>query len=118
MGTLIRFQDNSTGCFARVDWENGEPAFISIAQSGVMVKRSKLGLFGVKLYNEQNIHECVAMSRVLDDEILKPASLGALPGDLASPVLQSFTRLALETQSAAQFCAKIGAAQQRVRAGG
>lgn len=118
MGTLVRFQDNSAGCFARVDWESGEPAFISIAQTGVLIKRSRLGFFGAKLYDEQDIHDCVATSRVLDDEILSRISLIALPADLTSPVLQSFTRLALETKSAAEFCAKIGTARQRVRAGG
>ncbi len=118
MGMMIRFQDNSSGCFARVDWESGEPALISIAQTGVLVRRSRLGIFGTKLYDGQNLHDCVAMSRVLDNELLSPESLVALPPDLTSPVLQSFTRLALETKSAAEFCAKIGAARQCVLAGG
>ena len=117
MGKLIRFQDDQHGCFARVDWENGEPAFISIAQSGVLVKRSRMGFFGTKLYDERSIHDCVAMSRVLDDQVLKEESLISLPNNLTSPILQSFTRLALETGSAAEFCAAIGAARQLVLRG-
>ena len=111
MGKLNRFQDDERACYSRVDWESGEPAFISIAQNGVLVKRSKLGLFGAKIYSEQDIHDCVAMSRVLDEEILKDESLLLLPIELTSPVLQSFTRLAIETRSAAEFCAAIGAAK-------
>lgn len=117
MGKLIRFQDDQHGCWARVDWENGEPVWISIAQSGVLAKRSRIGFFGTKLYDERNIHDCVAMSRVLDDQILKEESLIALPRALTSPILQSFTRLALETRSAVEFCAAIGAARQLVLRG-
>jgi hypothetical protein len=117
MGTLNRYQDNGRACFSRVDWESGEPAFISVSQSGVLVKRSNLGFFGAKLYDERNIHDCVAMSRVLDDNVLTPESRLTLPEDLASPVLQSFTRLAIQTRSAAEFCVAIGGARQLVLKG-
>lgn len=118
MGTLIRFQDDQRGCFSRVDWESGEPAFISIAQTGVLVKRSRMGLFGMKLYVETDIYDCAAMSRVLDEQVLGAESLLAIPNGLFSPVLQSFTRLAMETKSAAEFCTAIGGARRLVRGGG
>jgi hypothetical protein len=118
MGKLIRFQDDDRGCFSRVDFESGEPAFISVAQSGVLVKRSKLGLLGAKLYVASDIHDCAAISRVLDEQVLRSDSLMAVPQGLHSPVLESFTRLALESKSAADFCAAIGEARRRVLAGG
>jgi hypothetical protein len=117
MGRLVRFMDGSGGCWSRVDWESGEPAFVSISQRGVLVKRSRLGFMGAKLYIETDIHNCVAMSRVLDDHILSDDSLQHVPPGMVGAVLQSFTRLALETQSALDFCSKIGHARQLVLKG-
>lgn len=117
MGKLIRFQDDGRACYARVNWETGEPAFISIAQSGVLIKRSRLGILGTKLYNERDIHNCVAMSRVLDNHILSDESFSLLPKGLTGAVLRSFTRLAIETTSAVEFCTKIGEAKRLVLKG-
>jgi hypothetical protein len=117
MGKVIRFQDDGKACYSRVDWESGDPAFISVAQVGVLVKRSRLGILGVKLYDETDIHNCVAMSRVLDNHILSPSSISSLPPGLNGPVLQSFTRLAIEATSAVEFCTHIGEARRLVLQG-
>lgn len=117
MGCLVRYQDDTSGCWSRVNWENGEPAFVSISQEGVLVKRSRLGFLGTKLYVERDIHQCVAMSRVLDEHILNSSSLGLIPDGLTGAVLVSFTRLAIETKSASEFCMRLGEARQLVLRG-
>lgn len=117
MGRVVRFKDDNSACWARVDWESGEPAFISIAQSGVLIKRSRLGLFGTILYSEPDIHSVVAMSRVIDDHILDDSIVLDMPPGLNSPVLCSFTSLAVATDSAISFCASIGEAKRLVAKG-
>jgi len=107
VGKLIRYIDDARACFSRVDWRSREAAFISIAQTGVLIKRSRYGIFGAKLYVETDIHSCMEMSRVLDNVILSKSSSLRLPKTLADPVLRSFTRLAIETNSAVEFRTRI-----------
>ena len=108
MGRLIRFVDSPNGaCWSRVDIESGEPVWISIAQNGVLVKRSRLGLFGAKLYEEQDIHKCVDVGRVLNAQIVEYST----PSGMTNLMLRAFTQVALEAASAADFCARIGKAR-------
>lgn len=117
MGKLIRYIDDARACFARVDWISRESAFISIAQTGVLIKRSRYGIFGAKLYVETNINNCLEMSRVLDNVILSRRSLSYLPKALTDQVLRSFTRLAIETNSALEFRTGIEEAKRLVLEG-
>jgi hypothetical protein len=117
MGNIVRFAYNDDVCWSRVDWENGVPVYISIAKNGVLVKKTNPGVFGKKLYGETDIHACVAISRVLDNHILIDESFPLVPDGLTSPVLVSFTRLALQTNSSEEFCAKINDAKQLVLQG-
>src|SRR5271169_5701303 len=51
---ILHFADSKRGgCGATVRLETGEPCWLSIAQSGVMVKKSRFGLFGAVLYSEK-----------------------------------------------------------------
>jgi hypothetical protein len=54
---ILHFADSLTlGCGANVRFENGEPCMLSIAQSGVRVKKSRFGLIGAVLYDEKNAY--------------------------------------------------------------
>ncbi len=49
MGKLVIYMDDKTHCWSRVDLENGDPVWIIVAQTGVVVKKSRLGLMGATL---------------------------------------------------------------------
>jgi hypothetical protein len=51
---LFFADDSKRGCGATVKFPTGEPCMMSIAQSGIWVKKSRFGLFGAVLYNEKN----------------------------------------------------------------
>jgi hypothetical protein len=54
---ILFFADSpNRGCGAPVLLESGEPCLLSIAQSGILVKKSRHGIFGAELYNEKNVY--------------------------------------------------------------
>src|SRR5688572_23174058 len=94
MGKLIRFEERHAR-YARVDLESSDPIWISVAQAGVVVKRSRLGFFGRELYNENDLKTVVAHSCELDKLFL------ASTEPMADPVLAPFTAAALSARNAA-----------------
>ncbi len=57
MPELIRFlDDDRKGRWTNIRMDNGDPCWISIAQTGILVKKSELGLFGAMLYEEKNMY--------------------------------------------------------------
>lgn len=54
-------------CFANIRTEDGEPIYISIAVSGVVVKKSTTGMFGKKLYVSKSADDAAKTARVLDE---------------------------------------------------
>ena len=54
---LRQFKDDKSGCWASVILASGEPCWISVAGGSVVVKRSRLGLFGAPLYKEGDIYK-------------------------------------------------------------
>ena len=43
---IMDFKDDKNGCWSRINLADGSPLFISIAKTGVLVRKSKSGLFG------------------------------------------------------------------------
>jgi hypothetical protein len=70
--------------------DNGDPCYISVARSGVLVKRSRIGFLGAKLY-EQGV--CDAAMTAKDLAYLLDERLA--PEDITNPVLRSFTNAVL-----------------------
>ena len=67
MTELNHYQDGSGSCYANIRMENGDPVFISIAQSGVIIKKSLFGLFGPKLFVSKDVYEAATTARKLDE---------------------------------------------------
>jgi hypothetical protein len=65
MGEMRNFSDNGLTCYANVKLDSGEPCFISIAQSGILVKRSRLGLFGPALYKQSDVYKNAMTAKAL-----------------------------------------------------
>ena len=47
---------------------NGDPVWIGIAQTGVVIKKSKVGLFGPKLFVSRDIYHAAKTAEVLDGQ--------------------------------------------------
>jgi hypothetical protein len=106
MGILIRYLNCKDGYWSRVDLENGDPVWISVAHSGVIVKKSKMGLLGGTLYQERSNFSAAKTARALDAHISKYVT----PMDMTNPVLRAFTQVALECKSADEFAARLNKA--------
>jgi hypothetical protein len=90
MTKLHSYEDSRTSCYANIRMDNGDPCFISVAQSGVRVKKSRIGFLGAKLY-EQGVYDAAmtakALAYLLDERLA--------PEDMTNPVLKSLTNAVL-----------------------
>lgn len=114
MGKLIRYLDGKIGCWSRVKLENGNHIWISVAQTGVIVKKSRLGLMGAKLYIETNVYRAAKTAKALDEQINEYVT----PSKMTNPVLRAFTQVALECKSAAQLSVRLNRALEDEGTGG
>lgn len=105
VGHIVRFSDSGSRCFAVVQ-AGPDPIWISVAQSGVLVKRSRMGILGLALYKSRDLVELSRLCEVLDAQPLDVD----LPVDLTNPVLALFTALALHSNSASEVAGYIRAA--------
>lgn len=97
---LRQFKDDKSGRWASVVLASKEPCWISVARTGVIVKRSVLGLLGPKLYNESDVYKAAMTAKAL--AYLLPTRL--LPGGFSNPVLSAFTNAAMHAVTAAEVC--------------
>lgn len=100
------FLDNGSQCWARLTLAQSEPCWIGVAQTGAIVKRSKLGLFGSTLYRETDVFKAAMTAKAL--RYLLPTNL--LPAGFENPVLASFTNSALAAVNAAEVARVLGSA--------
>lgn len=98
MGALGSYKDSRTGCYANVRMDNGDPCWISVAQTGVVVKKSRVGLFGAKLYEQKRAYDAAMTAKAL--AYLYPDRL--TPADMTNPVLSSFTNAVLNCSTLAE----------------
>ena len=96
MPELISFlDDDRKGRWTNIRMDNGDPCWISIAQTGILVKKSKLGLFGAMLYEEKNMYRAArtaeALSRLHTDDLT--------PTTMKNPVLKAITNAVLHCNS-------------------
>ena len=79
---MLYFSDSSgrrPGRGATIRLDSGEPCLLSIAKSGVLVKRSRYGLLGATLYNETNVYKAAQTAMALDFFTLRTCFLPDLP---------------------------------------
>jgi hypothetical protein len=108
MTTLHSFEDSSTGRFANVRMDNGDPCFIGVAQTGVIVNKSKVGFFGAKLYDEKNVYHAAMTAIALS--YLYPEQLP--PIGMTNPVLKAFTNAVLHCTKLAEVTRILNEAVQ------
>ena len=99
MTKLDRFlDDDRKGRWANLRMDNGDPCWVGIAQTGVLVKKSKIGLFGAKLYEEKNTCKAASTALVLNN--LYPRDL--TPAEILNPVLKSIVNAILHCNNLAE----------------
>jgi hypothetical protein len=106
MATLHNFKDNNTGCYSNLRMSNGDPCFVSVAQTGIMVKRSKLGILGPKIYENRDLVECADVAKALT--YLYPED--RLPTGFNNPVLKAITNAGMHCETLAEVTAMLNEA--------
>jgi hypothetical protein len=86
------------GRWANIVMDNGDPCWIGIAQTGVLVRKSRVGLFGAKLYEEKNVYKAAKTAQALD--ALYPSKL--TPSSMSNPVLAAFVNSVLHCRDLAE----------------
>lgn len=108
MANLVKFKDGKFLCWSRVDLDNGEPIWISVARTGVLVKKSKWGLMGEKLYkanaNEANQTAVALLAIYLDEGIPEENDL---LNNMTNPLLHAFTLAAMVSESSSQLSSRL-----------
>ena len=96
MGKVIDFcHPPKVGHWCKLKMDNGERCWISISQQGVLIKKSRMGLFGKVIADLKPIDEVYA--RLSKLEYMFPKKL--YPDDMLSLILQEFTNAALNCSS-------------------
>lgn len=105
MTKILNFKDNNSQCWVTIRMENGDPIWVSVAQTGVIVKKTKIGLFGPKLFVSEDIYEAVRVASDLNDEF----KTDLVPHDvlLTNPVLKSFVNAILHFDTVAQATVRL-----------
>ena len=98
MTVLIRFLDANTGRWANLRMDNDDPCWISVAQIGVLVKKSNVGLFGTKLYDQRDIYKAASTAKALWEQYTEDKT----PPGMTDPVLKAFANAALHCSSLAE----------------
>jgi TPR repeat protein len=104
--TKLLYYSERMGCGATLRLDSGEPCLISIAQSGVRVKKSRYGWLGAILYNETNIYLAAKTGLALD--LLFPEKL--VPITFQNPVLNAFTNAVWHCSTAAEVSVRLNKA--------
>lgn len=111
MPAILYFADSiSRGRGATIRLDSGEPCLLSIAQTSVRVKKSRLGLFGPTLYEEKVVYKSAqtahALSYLFPDSLLPDTGFN-------DPVLRAFTNAILHCSSCAEVSITLNEAIAR-----
>ena len=77
--------------------DNGDPCWIGITQSGVLVKTSKMSLFRAKLFDESNVYKLEKTAMSLKEKYEDDLT----PQEMWNPVLKAFVNTILHCSSLA-----------------
>jgi hypothetical protein len=116
---LLRFSETA-GCGATIKLENEDVVYVSIAKTGVLVRKWDVGggffkglmsnFFGPKLYNESNVYKNAETAKAL--KMLFPIGEPGLP-PFKNPALSAFATAIWNCRSAAEVCTMLNEAVTR-----
>ena len=98
MGTVLRHTRQITSSWAALRLDDGSPCFVSVANTGVLIKKSRLGLFG-KIVFKQNSTLSTRVGFMLSEFFPERSTL--FPRDLYRNhfILSTFSNALLHLQS-------------------
>jgi hypothetical protein len=115
MPKLLRSSETA-GCGGTIELDNGEVVYVSIAQTGVLVRKWDMNggliksllsnFFGPKLYNESSVYKNAQTARALS--LIYPEQ--ASPLSFKNPVLAAFSNAIWHCSSAAEVCTVLNEA--------
>ena len=90
--------------------ENNDPVWIGVAQTGVTVKKSKMGLFGSKLFASRDLIHAAGVSYQLGQQL----SDTMLPEgcEITNPVLEVFVKACIASSTLLEFCSMLAKADE------
>jgi len=109
MPKVLFFADPSNGrpgLGATIRLDSGEPCLISIAQTGVRVRKTRFGFLGPVLYSEKNVYQAAATAKALSERF--PNNL--LPTEFSNPVLRAFANAVLHCSTCAEVAVTLNEA--------
>lgn len=101
MSEIHSYQDGKLTCYANIRMDNGDPVWISVAQTGVVIKKSKVGLFGPKLFVSRDAYHAAKTAEVLDarfDDTVIPEGYS-----FSDPVLKALVKACLSCSRIEEF---------------
>lgn len=112
MPKVLYFSDPSNkrpGVGATIRLDSGEPCIVSIAQSSVRVKKTRLGFFGTLLYQEKDVYKTASTARALS--FIYPKNL--LPPGFTNPILRVFANAIMHCSTCAEVSVVLNEAVTR-----
>jgi hypothetical protein len=91
MSELVRFNDTgSTGIWSNLVLTNRAPVWIGFAKSGILVKASRMGILGKKIYEKptsESVRTAIGLSKRFEQRLT--------PDDMRHPLLVEFSNAVL-----------------------
>jgi hypothetical protein len=109
MTRILHFSEK-VGGGATFMLDSGEPCLLSVAQTGVRVRKSRHGFMGPILYNEKNVYLAAKTGIALD--ALFPER--KIPIPIANPILGAFANAIWQCTSAADVARTLNEAISNV----
>jgi hypothetical protein len=119
MPKLLRSSETA-GCGATIELDNGDVGYVSIAQTGVLVRKWDMNggliksllsnFFGPELYNESSVYKNAQTAQALS--LIYPEQ--ASPLTFKNPVLAAFSNAIWHCSSAPEVCTVLNEAMAKV----
>ena len=98
MTALYGFRDRSGRHRATIRMDNGDPVIVVVTDSGVVVRSSRFGILGRKLYRAASREEASATAR----RLAAMCNGDLTPPGMEEPLLKAFTRAVLRCSTVAE----------------
>jgi hypothetical protein len=105
MTRILRFSEKAR-CVATFRLDSGERCVLSVAQTGVRVKKSRFGFLGSILYDERDVFRAAQTGMALDS-IFRERKI---PIPITNPVLGAFANAIWHCASAAEVARTLNEA--------
>jgi hypothetical protein len=108
--TRILHFSKKVGCGATFMLDSGEPCVLSIAQTGVRVRKSRRGFMGPILYDEKNVYRAAQTGMALASIFPERK----IPIPIANPLLGAFANAIWHCASAAEVARTLNEASSNI----